>query len=73
MQTGKIWGQDGTPPLIRKDDGSLNDLFISIADELRNQTDDLGKAMPEGEPWEVVLPTTLVYLQKDSDLPTFNG
>lgn len=68
---GKIWGQDGNPPLLQNSDGSLNNLFISIADELRNQTDDLANAVPEGEPWEVVLPTTLVYLQKDSDLPTF--
>jgi hypothetical protein len=71
MQTGQIWGKDGNPPLIKKDDGSLNDLFISIADELRNQTDDLEGAKPEDKPWEVVLPTTLVYLQKDADLPTF--
>jgi len=70
---GEIWGKDGNPPLILKNDGSLNDLFISIADELRNQTDDLANATAEGEPWEVVLPTTLVYLQKDSELPTFNS
>lgn len=64
LEHGAIWS-GGEPP-------RLNDaLFISLADELRNLTDDLGKATPEGEPWEVVLPTTLVYLQKDSDLPTF--
>lgn len=71
MQTGEIWGKDGNPPLIRKEDGSINDLFISIADELKNQTDDLAGATPEGDSWEVVLPTTLVYLQNNSDLPTF--
>lgn len=61
---GAIW-KGGEPP-------RLNDpMFISIAEELRNQTDDLAKATPEGDSWEVVLPTTLVYLQKDSDLPTF--
>jgi hypothetical protein len=61
---GAIWG-GGEPP-------SLSDpLFISLAQELRNQTDDLANASPEGEPWEVVLPTTLIYLQKDADLPTF--
>jgi hypothetical protein len=61
---GAIW-KGGEPP-------RLNDpLFISLADELRNQTDDLANATAEGEPWEVILPTTLVYLQKDSDLPTF--
>jgi hypothetical protein len=50
----------------------LNDpMFLSIADELRSQTDDLFGATPEGDPWEVVLPTTLVYLQQDSVLPDF--
>jgi hypothetical protein len=61
---GAIWG-GGDPP-------RLNDpLFISLADELREQTDDLANATAEGDPWQVVLPTTLVYLQKDSTLPTY--
>jgi hypothetical protein len=61
---GAIW-KGGEPP-------RLNDpMFISIAEELRNQTDDLAKATPEGKSWEVILPTTLVWLQKDSTLPTF--
>lgn len=61
---GAIWN-GGEPP-------RLNDpLFLSLADELRSQTDDLGNAIPEGKPWEVILPTTLVYLQQDSVLPTF--
>ena len=59
---GAIW-QGGDPP-------HLNDpLFISLADELREQTDDLQNATAEGDPWEVVLPTTLVYLQPDAALP----
>jgi hypothetical protein len=63
---GAIW-RGGEPP-------SLNDpLFISLAEELRNQTDDLANATPEGEPWEVVLPTTLVYLQQGVELPVFDN
>lgn len=62
---GVIWSGGDAP---RLNDG----LFISLADELRNQTDDLSKAIPEGDAWEVVLPTTLVYLQKDSELPSFS-
>jgi hypothetical protein len=46
-------------------------MFISLADELRGLTDDLVNATPEGDPWQVILPTTLVYLQKDSALPTY--
>jgi hypothetical protein len=34
----------------------------------RNQQDDLNGAKPYGEPWEVVVPTSLVYLQNNSDL-----
>jgi hypothetical protein len=61
---GAIWG-GGDPP--RVDDP----LFIALADELREQTDDLANATPEGSPWQVILPTTLVYLQKDAALPAF--
>jgi hypothetical protein len=61
---GAVWNGGDTP--------RLNDpMFISIAEELRNQTDDLAGAIPEGDPWEVVLPTTLVYLQQDGELPVF--
>jgi hypothetical protein len=61
---GAIWN-GGSPP-------RLNDpMFISLADELRDLTDDLANATPEGDPWQVILPTTLVYLQKDATLPTF--
>lgn len=60
----KIW-QGGEPPTI--DDP----LYISIADELRAQTDDLAGAVPEGDPWEFTIPTTLVWLQPDGTLPTF--
>ena len=48
-------------------------MFIALSEELRNRTDDLANAAPEGEPWEVVLPTTLVYLQQDAELPTFDS
>ena len=48
-----------------------NDLYISITEELRRQTDDLAGATPEGEPWEYTLPTTLVWLQPESTLPKF--
>jgi hypothetical protein len=61
---GAIWN-GGEPP-------RLNDpLYISLAQELRDLTDDLANATPEGDPWQVILPTTLVYLQKDATLPTF--
>jgi hypothetical protein len=60
----RIW-QGGDPPCI--DD----DLYRSIAEETKKKTDDLDEATPEGEPWEYTIPTTLVWLQDSSDLPTF--
>ena len=56
---GQIWN-GGDPPTI--DDP----LYVSIADELGDAT--AGRT-PYGEPWEVTIPTTLVYLKADSTLP----
>ncbi|AFQ19605.1 hypothetical protein P9Y62_02515 [Bacillus thuringiensis] len=51
---------------------TINDpLYVSIEHEIRNQTDDLAGAKPEGKPWEFTLPTTLVWLQPDPQLPVF--
>ena len=60
----KVWGGGG-PPTID------SPLYRSIAEEIRSQTDDLAGATPDGDPWEFTLPTTLVWLQPDSALPTF--
>ena len=43
--------------------------YRSIAEEFRDQTDDIQGATPEGEPWEYKVPTTLVWLQQDDDMP----
>jgi hypothetical protein len=64
----KVWKGGERPTLEDK-----NGLYISIAEEFRNQTDDLNGAKPDPdiEPWEFTLPTTLVWLQPDDKLPTF--
>jgi hypothetical protein len=59
-----IW-LGGEPPTIN------DPLFLSVADEIRSQREVSYDAIPEGDRWEVVLPTDLVYLQKDSTLPDF--
>jgi len=64
VETGVLWN-GGTPPHL--DDP----LFVSIVEELKAQTDDLDGAVAEGEPWKVVVPTSLVYLQADAALPDF--
>lgn len=63
----KVWFGGDRPTLENEND----DLYVSIAEELRNQTDDLAGATPEGTPWEFTLPTTLVWLQPDATLPRF--
>jgi hypothetical protein len=60
----KVWGGGDRPTL---DDP----LYRSVAQEMKNRTDDLAGATPEGEPWEFTIPTTLVWLQPDSTLPSF--
>ena len=58
-------------------------LYISLVDELRadagTDLDDVTACPPDGggsypclvDEWEVKVPTELVYLQEDSELPTF--
>ncbi len=59
-------------PWYGGDAPAVNDaLYIPIYAELRAQQDDLNGAVPYGEPWKVVVPTSLIYLQPTSELPTF--
>ncbi|SRR6266508_57830 len=37
-------------------------LFVSLHDELREQTDDRSGGVPDGKPWTFTVPTSLVYL-----------
>jgi hypothetical protein len=60
----KIW-RGGKPPTLD------SPLYVSLAQEFQNATDDLAGAVPEGDPWEFTLPTTLVWLQPDGTLPTY--
>jgi hypothetical protein len=64
LQTGAIWNGGEAPQL---DDP----LYVAIHEELKAQQDDLGNAVPEGDPWRVVLPTTLVWLQPGPELPDY--
>jgi hypothetical protein len=64
--SGKPW-EGGEAPAID------SELYLPIYEELKDQQDDLNGAKPEGKSWEVVVPTSLVYLQDStSALPTFN-
>ena len=46
-------------------------LFLPIADELAERLDRPGDEVPEGDPWEVRLPTNLVRLRPDGTLPAW--
>jgi hypothetical protein len=65
LATREPW-EGGPAPIIG------DPLFVPIHEELRKQQDDLHGAKPEGEPWEFTLPTSLVYLKDDSQLPMFD-
>ncbi len=60
----RIWNGGDAPTI---DDP----LYISIVDEVKAASGLDENALPVGNPWIVKLPTTLVWLQKDSALPNF--
>lgn len=77
MATNEIWN-GGNPPTL------YDPLYISIVDELKSDAGgDLDAELSACEPsfgypcladeWEVKLPTTLVYLQEDANLPDFTA
>lgn len=62
MQTGEVWNGGELPDVS-------SELYVSIAKELSEQLGRPGNEVPEGEPWEVRVPTTLVKLRQDQELP----
>jgi len=65
LETGKLWGGEGEPPRIN------NPLYVSIIDEIRERTGAPEGELPVGDPWETRVPTTLVLVRADSDLPSW--
>lgn len=63
IDTGKIWNGGATPPDI------TSPLYFSIVDEIRDRTGASKGEIPIGDPWEVRVPTDLVYLREFDDLP----
>ncbi|MBL7793219.1 MAG: hypothetical protein JNK77_12895 [Saprospiraceae bacterium] len=66
LLTRELWN-GGDVPVIG------DPLFLPLYEEVRNQTDEYQGASPDGKPWEYVLPTSLIYLQENADLPVFNN
>ena len=63
IETGKIWGGDGDPPAIN------SPLYVSIVDEIRERTGAPQGEQPVGDPWDVRVPTVLVIVRDEGDLP----
>ena len=61
---GEIWNGGPLPTIS-------NPLYLPIADELAERLDRPGTEIPEGDPWEVRIPTTLVHLRADDKLPAW--
>ena len=56
-------GTGGPPPDIS------SSLYVSIVKEVQEATGAPGDEVPVGDPWQVHLPTTLVQLRPNDDLP----
>jgi len=64
MTFGEPWVGGPLPPIS-------SPLYLPIADELAERLDRPGDEIPEGDPWEVRLPTNLVRLRDDGSLPSW--
>ena len=62
LTTGELWNGGPLPHVHNK-------LYLPIADELAEQLGRPGKEVPQGIPWPVRVPTTLVHLRPDDKLP----
>ncbi|HEV8577821.1 MAG TPA: hypothetical protein VGX68_01965 [Thermoanaerobaculia bacterium] len=62
MTYGEIWNGGPLPTIS-------NPLYLPIADEIAERLDRPDDEIPQGEPWLVRIPTTLVRLRPDDTLP----
>lgn len=62
MTYGEVWNGGPLPAIS-------NPLYLPIADEIAERLDRPGNEIPEGDPWLVRIPTTLVHLRADDKLP----
>lgn len=62
MKTGDTWAGGPLPTISTP-------LYLPIADEIAERLDRPGSEFPEGDPWLVRVPTTLVHLRPDDKLP----
>ena len=66
LATGAIWDDSGQAPQVN------DPLYVSIIQEIQEQDGADPKGIAEGTSWPVRLPTTLVILQEETKLPSFD-
>jgi hypothetical protein len=62
MNYGELWNGGPLPTIS-------SPLYLPIADEIAERLDRPGDEIPQGDPWYVRIPTTLVHLRADDRLP----
>ncbi|MBN8214323.1 MAG: hypothetical protein J0M09_15465 [Xanthomonadales bacterium] len=65
MTYGELW-EGGPLPAIS------SPLYLPIADEIAERLDRPGDEIPQGDPWTVRIPTSLVHLRADDTLPVWS-
>ncbi len=65
LDTGKLWDGQGEPPQI------TSSLYVSIVDEIRERTGAPQGEILVGEPWDIRVPTNLLYVRANDDLPAW--
>ena len=62
LKYGEVWNGGPLPAIS-------DPLYLPIADEIAERLDRPGAEVPEGDPWPVRIPTSLVQLRSDDKLP----
>jgi hypothetical protein len=62
LMTSQIWGSGAMPEITDTD-------YPPITEEIRDRDETPGTEVPQGDPWAVLLPTTLIRLRADDTLP----
>ncbi|NEZ66804.1 hypothetical protein D0962_29300 [Leptolyngbyaceae cyanobacterium CCMR0082] len=65
LDTGKLWDGQGEPPQI------TSPLYVSIVDEIKERTGAPQGEILVGEPWDIRVPTNLLYVRANDDLPAW--
>lgn len=64
LNTGETWDGGDLPPIT-------SPLYVSIIEEIRERDKAPGNEVPQGDPWDVHLPTTLIKLRDQAALPAW--